>query len=599
MTNPANPNLLSSRTIYVRMLRYLGPYRGAFGLALVFMVLFGATDGGVPFLVKYILDGIFSSRNSQLLYLMPALLVGFAIFRGFCDFWQQYLIRKIGHEIVRDIRNDIHATLLKQNPGYFIAESSANLVSHMTSDVVMVRMLMTEAIASILRDSIRIIALTAAALYLDWRLALIAVTVFPIGVLPVMQIGRRMRKLSRRGQDAIGSLSGLMQEAIIGNRVVKGFNREDYEQQRFRSENDRLSRTFIKSERVRALTGPINEVLASLAVAGVILYGGVSVLNGTRTQGDFIAFLISVFLMYDPFKKLSNLHSSVQQGLGGAERILEILDSKPKILSPQNPRPLGPSNRIDIVNLWFSYHSEAAPVLRDISVSIEPGQKVALVGFSGSGKSTLVDLIPRFIDPQQGSVSLGGVDVRTVALEQLRSRIGMVGQNTFLFNDSVFNNIAYGKPSATREEVEQAARAACAHDFITQLPNGYDTVVGEAGLALSGGERQRLSIARAILKDAPILILDEATASLDNRSEREVQVALDALERGRTTLVIAHRLSTVRSANCIHVMRDGRIVESGTHDQLITKDGEYARLHELQFQDTETPLHRGKGLAIN
>lgn len=599
MKSPLPKDLQSSRTIYLRMLRYLRPYRVSFSMALLCMILFGATDGGVPFIVKYVLDGIFTSRNENLLYVLPLLLVVFAIFRGFCDFWQQYLIRKIGHEIVRDIRNDMQSALLKQHPGYFVSESSANLVSHMTSDVVTVRMLMTEAIASILRDSIRIVALTTAALYLDWRLALIAVTVFPIGVLPVMQIGRRMRKLSRRGQDAIGSLSALMQETIIGNRVVKGFTREDYELDRFVAENERLSRTFIKSERVRALTGPLNEVLASLAVAGVILYGGFSVLNGTRTQGDFIAFLISVFLMYDPFKKLTNVHSSVQQGLGGAERILEVLDTQPKIVSPSNPQALGSSNRIEISHIWFSYGQANTPVLRDVSLLIEPGQKIALVGFSGSGKSTLVDLIPRFIDPQRGEVTLGGVDVKKVSLDELRARIATVGQHTFLFNDSIYNNIAYGKPAATREQVESAARAACAHEFIQQLPNGYETMVGEAGLALSGGERQRLSIARAILKDAPILILDEATASLDNRSEREVQIALDALERGRTTLVIAHRLSTVRTSNCIYVMREGQIVESGTHDELLRLGSEYARLHALQFRDEESPQLKQKDLAIN
>jgi subfamily B ATP-binding cassette protein MsbA len=428
--------------------------------------------------------------------------------------------------------------------------------------------------------------------YLDPKLSVLAVVFFPLAGLPIARIGKRMRKLSKRGQDAIGQLAALFQESMQGHRVVKIFSREQFEQSKFEQGNHELTKTFIRSERVRALAGPINEVLASLAISGVLLYGGYTVISGQRTAGGFMAFLVSVFLMYEPFKKLTRINATVQQGLAGAQRIFEILDIPPTIQEPEVVHPLPVSHEVVLENVTYEYPRRSeddglVEALKDITLRIPESKKVALVGFSGAGKSTLVDLIPRFIDPTAGVVRLGGVDIRQLSLIDLRSRIAMVGQHTFLFNESVYNNISYGNPSATRDQVIAAAQAAYALDFIERLPSGFDTLVGEGGMSLSGGERQRLAIARAILKNAPILILDEATASLDNRSEREVQMAIEALVEGRTTVVIAHRLSTIRDVDIIVVMSGGRIVEQGTHDSLLAQGGEYSRLHALQFRETE------------
>lgn len=565
-----------------RMLAHLKLYRPEFAGALGCMVLYGATDGLIPLLLKYVLDGVFANPSEKLLLTLPIFVVFFACIRAASDFGQSYLMSRVGHNIVRDIRNDVNSHLLTLSPGYFVGVSSGNLLSRITSDVVLVRTLLTDSVAAVIRDTIRIIALIAAAVYLDPFLALIAFVVFPIGIYPVYLFGRKVRRLSKRGQEAIGSLSTLMQESVVGNRVVRTFGREDYEKEKFEKENQSLTRTFIRSDRARALSGPVNEILGSFAVAAIIVYGGYSVMNGVRTQGEFIAFITAVFLLYDPFKKLSKLNSAVQQGLSGAERIIEVLDTEPKIKDPENPLPIPTENSIGLHGVCFSY-KEGEPVLVGIDLKVEEGQKVALVGFSGAGKTTLVDLIPRFIDPVEGMVSIGGVDVSKVSLSDLRKKIAVVGQHTFLFNDTIYNNIAYGKPDATREEVLEAAKTAYAYDFIMQFPDGFEAMVGEGGLSLSGGERQRLAIARAVLKDAPILILDEATASLDNRAENEVQSALAALERDRTSLIIAHRLSTVRDVDKIVVMREGQIVEIGSHENLLDNGGEYQKLYELQF----------------
>ncbi len=578
--------------MYRRILRYLRPHKKGFTLALVCMVAFGATDGFVPFLIKYLLDGVFTQEKKDLLWLLPASIIGFAVIRAFCDFWQQFLMASVGHRVTEDMRNDVNRHVLSLSPDFFVRHSTGELLSRVTSDVILIRSLLTDSTAAIIRDSIRVVALLCACIYLDPVLSLVSVIFFPIAGLPIARIGKRMRKLSKRGQDAIGQLSALFQESMQGHRVVKIFCREEFEQGRFQNGNRELTKTFIRAERVRALAGPINEVLASFVISGVLLYGGYSVITGSRTSGDFTAFLVAVFLMYEPFKKLTRVNATVQQGLAGAQRIFEILDTRSAIEEPKHPVALPDSSEITFHNVTFQYPTRApgderSSALKNISLSIPQGKKVALVGFSGSGKSTLVDLIPRFIDPTEGVVTFGGIDCRELGLAQLRSKLAIVGQHTFLFNDTVYNNIAYGNPEALEAQVMAAAQAAFATDFIQKLPAGFQTLVGEGGMTLSGGERQRLAIARAILKNAPVLILDEATASLDNRAEREVQLAIEKLEQGRTSVIIAHRLSTIRDADLIVVMSAGRIVESGTHEELLQQGAEYSRLHALQFRDEE------------
>lgn len=582
--------------MYGRVLQYLKAHKAGFVSALACMVIFGATDGVVPFLVKYILDGVFTNRDEKLLWILPGVIMGFAVIRAASDFGQQFLMARVGHRVTEDIRNDVNRHVLSLSPDFFVRHSTGELLSRVTSDVLLIRTLLTDSSATIIRDLIRLIALMGSCFYLDPTLSAIAVIFFPMAGVPIAKIGKKIRRLSKRGQDAIGSLSALFQESMQGHRVVKIFCRENYEQARFEKGNHELTRTFIKSERMRAAAGPINEVLASLAISGVLMYGGYTVISGVRSSGEFMAFLVSVFLMYEPFKKLTRVNATIQQGIAGAQRIFEILDTKPSVSEPSVCQPLPSRYDIEFKNVSYEYPArnggdEMSLALEGISLCIPEGKKVALVGFSGAGKSTMVDLIPRFIDPSNGSILLGGIDLRALSLNALRGRMAMVGQHTFLFNDTIFNNIAYGNPSATRLEVEAAAKAAFAYDFITQLPSGFESLVGEGGMTLSGGERQRLAIARAILKNAPILILDEATASLDNRAEREVQSAIQALEQGRTTVVIAHRLSTVQDADLIVVMSKGRIVEQGTHAQLLDMGGEYSRLHALQFRESEeTPV---------
>jgi len=579
-------------TLYRRIFRYLRPHRAPFLVALLAMVAFGATDPVVPYLVKRILDGVFGGGQADLLWQLPYVIVGFAAFRALCDFVQQYLMAAVGHRVTEQLRNDVNRHVLSLSPDFFVRHSSGELLSRVTSDVLLIRSLLTDSTAAIIRDSIRLVFLLGYCIYSDPTLSLISAIFFPIAGWPIARLGKRLRRLSKRGQDAIGQLSALFQESMQGHRVVKIFSREEFEQQRFERGNRELTKTFIRSERVKALTGPINECLASVVISGVLVYGGYSVMSGARSAGDFISFLVSVFLMYEPFKKLTRVNSTVQQGLAGAQRIFEILDTPPTIEEPREPLPLPAGCEVVFDRVSFSYPArgpgeEPTRALCDISLVIPEGKKVALVGFSGSGKSTLVDLVPRFIDPTQGRITMGGIDVRNLGLAGLRSKIAAVGQHTFLFNDTVYNNIAYGNPAATEAQVKAAAQAAFAMDFIERLPSGFFTLVGEGGMTLSGGERQRLAIARAILKNAPILILDEATASLDNRSEREVQMAIEALEQGRTSIIIAHRLSTVRDADVIVVMSGGRIVEQGSHEELLRRGSEYSRLHALQFRDAD------------
>jgi len=568
---------------YRRLLGFLKPYIWPyFALGMVCMVGFGITDGSIPFLVQPIMDGVFGRKDQTTLNLIPFLLIGLFVFRGLMQFGQGYLTDYVGLRIINDVRNALNRHFQSLSLSFFYRHPTGTLIARVNSDVMLLRFAITDALASFLKDTTSLIALVTVAFLKDWVLASIAFFVFPASVLPIIRLSRNMKKFTKRGQVSTGRLTVLLQESIQGNRIVKAFGMESYEDRRFVTENARLFKQSLRASRIKAIVSPSMELLASFGIAGVVWYGGWSVIAGGRTQGEFFAFMAAMMLMYAPFKGLSRTYTAVHQGLAGAERVFETLDEQPEIVDKKNAQPAQPfASKIEFRNVNFAYAE--TPVLKNITLTVQAGQMVALVGMSGVGKSTLVDLIPRFYDVNSGEILVDGVDVRDLTVESLRAQIGIVTQHTFLFNDTVRNNIAYGDPDRDIEAIIAAARAANAHEFITTMPNGYDSEIGEMGLQLSGGQRQRLAIARALLKNAPILILDEATSSLDSDSERSVQDALETLMRTRTTIVIAHRLSTIRNADRIVVMVDGSIAEEGTHDELLSRDREYSRLYSLQL----------------
>jgi len=574
---------------YLRLLAYLRRYLWPhFAVAIVCMVVFSATNGAMPFLVRHIFDDVFSSKDMLALKILPGVIIVVFLVRGVVGYGSTYLTAWVGQRIIADLRNDVTEHLQKLSLSFYNSTASGTIVSRVTNDVAAVRAALTDAVAALLKDATSLVILVAVAFIQDWFLALIAFVVFPVSVLPVVRLSQRLRRFARRGQVSMGNLTALLQEGIQGNRVVKAFGMEDYETQRSREENERLFALFMRAARIRAFTTPMMEVLAAFGIAGVVGYGGYSVIVGDRTQGAFLGFLTALFLLYEPFKNLAKSNAAVQQGLGAADRVIEILDTEPDVRDRPGARPLeGLRHGIRFEQVRFRYDQE--DVLHDIDLDIPAGQAVALVGMSGGGKSTLADLIPRFYDVTGGRILIDGVDIRDYTLASLRGHIALVTQQTFLFNDTVRNNIAYGRADESMDAIVAAAQAAHADEFVSTLPEGYDTVIGELGVKLSGGQRQRLAIARALLKDAPILVLDEATSALDTESERLVQRALDNLMRDRTTLVIAHRLSTIQRADRIVVLVRGRIVEQGTHDELLALGAEYRKLYDLQFRDSTRP----------
>ena len=456
------------------------------------------------------------------------------------------------------------------------------MMSRVINDVNVVTNAGIDSMFSIFSQSTRLIAILASAFYIDWKFALVAFIVFPTAVLPVIRFSKGMRKMTKDAQRQMSGLTVLLQETYQGNRVVKAFGMEDYERARFSKELRRLFRIYMRVARIKAITGPTMEVMGAFAIVGVLWWGGREVLAGTRTPGVFTAFIGAMVLLYRPFKSLMRTNNNIQAGIAAAERVFEMMDTPSEV--PDAPDGLGlahGNHTVAFENVGFRYGDEW--VLRNVNLDIGAGQVIALVGMSGGGKSTIADLIPRFYDVQEGAVTIDGVDVRRYRLAALRAQIGLVTQQTFLFNDTIRANIAYGSMEKNLDEVIAAARLANAHEFVARLPQGYETVVGELGVRLSGGERQRIAVARAMLKNAPILILDEATSALDSESERLVQEAIEHLVKNRTTLVIAHRLSTVRRADRILVVVHGKIVEQGTHDELMTLGREYSKLHGLQF----------------
>jgi subfamily B ATP-binding cassette protein MsbA len=574
------------RTIYRRMLGYLRPYVWPYFVgSMICMVLFGSTNGVMPFLVRYIFDDIFTLKNGDVLRVLPLAVIGVFVFRGVCGFGSTYLTEYVSNRIINDLRDDLNCHIQDLSLSFFNRTATGNVISRVTSDVYVVGNSLTSSVASVLKDGVSLVVLVAVAFYQDWKLALIAIVVFPASVLPMVRLSKRMRGYARSLQGTLAVLTALLQETVQGNRVVKAFGMEQYEKRRFAEENEGLFRMALRVARIRAFVTPMMEILAAFGIAGVVWYGGYSVVVGGRTQGAFLAFLTALFLLYDPFKGLGRTNGTLQQGMAAADRVFELLDTRSDVVDRPGAGVL-PAMREGIAFDAVTFQYDAEPVLRDVTLTLRRGEVVALVGPSGGGKSTLADLLLRFYDVTQGAIRIDGVDVRDVTQASLRAQMALVTQHTFLFNDTVKNNIAYGCSEAqSMDAITAAARAANAHEFILELPDGYDTMIGELGLRLSGGQRQRLAIARALLKNAPILVLDEATSALDNESERLVQQALDTLMRGRTTLVIAHRLSTIRTADRIIVLGRGQIVEQGTHEQLLAMNGDYRRLHDLQFTD--------------
>jgi ATP-binding cassette, subfamily B, bacterial MsbA len=558
-------------------------------LAMACMLGYSATEGAMPFLVQWMMDDVFVNKDRAALYYLPATIVGIFFVRGLLNFGQSFLSDYVGLRIVQDVRDLLTRHLQFMSLSFFFRHPSGTLISRVASDVTLLRSALTDALASFLKDTTSLIVLVVVAFIKDWFLASLAFVVFPASVLPVMRLSRKIRRFARRGQISTGKLTVFLQESIQGNRIVKAFGMEEYEIQRFGKENFRLFKESLRASRIRGMVTPMMELLAAFGIGAVVWYGGSSVIAGGRTPGEFMAFMAAMFLMYQPFKSLTRTYTLLHQGLAGAERVFEILDEPPSIKDKPDAQ-IAPrfAKAIEFHDVSFAYG--AKPVLNRVNLTIRAGEVVALVGISGAGKSTLADLIPRFYDVSSGRITIDGVDIRDVSLATLRSQIGIVTQHTFLFDDTVRNNIAYGDPQRGMEDVAAAARAAHADEFITSMPNGYDSVIGEMGMQLSGGQRQRLAIARALLKDAPILILDEATSALDSDSERMVQDALERLMIKRTTLVIAHRLSTIRKADRIVVLVDGSIAEEGTHEELLARKSEYSRLYSLQMLEEENSL---------
>lgn len=561
-------------------------------LAMACMLVMAGANSAIPFLIKPVVDDIFINKDVRMLKLIPIAVIVIYLLLGLATYFQAYLMNYVGQNIIRRLRDSLYDRIQDLPISFFQREKTGVLMSRVTNDVNVIKNMVSSAVATSLKDFFTIVGLTFVIFYRDWKMALIAIVVLPMAWFPIVVLGRKVRRVTTGTQEAMADLTSSLHETFAGNKIIKAFGMEAYEKKQFFKKTLNLFKLEVKTIRFKALSSPIMEVLGGFGIAIIIWYGGSKVIAGTSTAGNFFSFMAAVIWLYGPVKKLTKLNNVIQQGLAGADRVFDILETESDIQESIDPVEVkrGP-HRIVFKNVYFKY--DDTMVLKNINLNVRVGEILAFVGMSGGGKTSIVNLIPRFYDVSKGSVFIDDVDIRDASISSLRDQIAIVTQEPILFNDTVSKNIAYGNQHASDEDIKNAARAAYAYEFIQNFSDGFETNIGELGGRLSGGEKQRICIARALLKDAPILILDEATSSLDTESETLVQKALENLMKGRTTFVIAHRLSTVAIADNIAVVVGGRIVEEGKHEELIARKGEYYKLYQMQFNSSnskQTPV---------
>ena len=572
---------------YLRLLEHLRPYKFRLCIAAICTALASAGTVVLPWIIKDLVDQVLSEKDAEKLTYIALSVVVIFLFRGFFFYGQSYLISYVGQRVVIDIRREVFKKIQRLSMAFYDKNKTGTIMSYVTNDVNALQTGLVDNIVEMITESVILIASIVAMIYLDWKLFLFSLCTFPVVIMFIDFFGKKIRASGSRIQGATADLTSILQEVVSSARVIKSFVREEYEIDRFEAENMHNFRAQMKYVKLSATLTPTIEFVAAIGVTMILWFGGNSVIDGDITAGALVAFLTYAVNISNPIKRLSRVIANIQKALAAADRVFDVLDL-PELIQNKSNAQLLPhvKGNVSFNNVSFAYNTDE-PILDNVSFSATPGQVVALVGPSGAGKSTVASLLPRFYDVTGGSIVIDGLDIREVTMESLREQVGIVPQETMLFNGSVYDNILYGRLDATEEEVMAASKAANAHNFITELPNGYDTQLGDRGVNISGGQRQRIAIARAILKNPQILILDEATSALDTESERVVQEALDRLMVGRTSFVIAHRLSTIKNADKILVMEKGKIVEEGNHDELMAKDGLYAHLYQIQYRNKE------------
>lgn len=574
-------------TLYLRILSYIKPYMHRLLFAMVCTIMAAAGNLYIPWIIKDMIDEVLADKNGTMLNWIAASIIAIFVVRGLFWYGQNYLMSYVGQSVIIDIRAAVFKKLQRLSVSFYDKNKTGTIMSYVTNDVNALQSAMVENTIEMITEGFILIGSVVAMIYLDWRLTLFTVCTFPVVLWFMEFFGKKIRKTGGRIQECTADITSVLQESVASARVIKSFVREDYEVDRFDVENKANFRANMKNAQLMATLTPVVELVAAIGVTMIIWYGGNNVINGTITAGSLVAFLTYAVNISNPIKRLTRVIGNIQKALAAAQRVFMIIDMPEEIAESRDAKQLSEvSGKVEFQNVSFAYNDKGN-VITDLSFSVKPGEVIAIVGPSGAGKSTIANLLPRFYDVNKGDIKIDGHSVREVTLDSLREQVGIVPQETMLFNGSVYNNILYGRLDATKEEIEAAAKAANAHDFIMQLTDGYETKLGDRGVNLSGGQRQRIAIARAILKNPRILILDEATSALDTESERVVQEALDRLMVGRTSFVIAHRLSTVKNADKILVLEKGNLVESGTHDELLALDGLYAHLYKIQYRNKE------------